>query len=85
MLYSICQESKDFPTSAQLDHAIKRNFDGFETDEFNPFEEFKSVIPKYRPINLKNIPMKVRKKIISDNWLNNHVILYNYIIATSYC
>ena len=60
MLYSMCQESGDIPTLAQLDHAIKRNFDGFETDNFSPFEEFKSEIPRYRKINLKDIPVKVR-------------------------
>ena len=33
------------PTGPQLEHAIKRNFGGFKSEKFNPFEEFTKLIP----------------------------------------
>ena len=59
MLYSMCQESKDTPTWPQLEHAIKRNFGGLETEKLNPFEEFRSVIPGYRELDLEHVPAQV--------------------------
>ena len=45
MLYHMCEESKRPPTWPQLEHAIKRNFSGLESEELNPFEEFSKLIP----------------------------------------
>ena len=45
MLFYMCDESKMPPTGPQLEHAIKRNFGGFKSEKFNPFEEFTKLIP----------------------------------------
>ena len=55
----MCQESKDTPTWPQLEHAIKRNFGGLETEKLNPFEVFRSVIPGYRELDLEHVPAQV--------------------------
>ena len=61
MLYYMCKESGLPPTWPQLEHAIKRNFGGLESDEWNPFAEFK------REINvdekLPDVPQEVDKLI----------------------
>ena len=42
MLYFMCEKSNRPPTGPQLEHAIKRNFGGLESQTLNPFEEFNS-------------------------------------------
>ena len=42
MLYWMCEKSKLPPTGPQLQHAIKRNFGGFE--DFDTYEIFKQHI-----------------------------------------
>ena len=45
MLYWMCDKSGGQPLSwPQLEHAIKRNFGGLESEQFNPFEVFKKEI-----------------------------------------
>ena len=45
MLYWMCDKSEGRRLSwPQLEHAIKRNFGGLESKQFNPFEVFKKVI-----------------------------------------
>ena len=38
-------------TAAQLEHSIKRNFGGFDTDQFNPMDVFKEKLH-----NLETLP-----------------------------
>ena len=45
MLYHMCEESRHPPTWPQLEHAIKRNFGGLESEKLDPFEEFQKLIP----------------------------------------
>ena len=45
MLYWMCERSGGLPLSGpQLEHAIKRNFGGLESDNFSPEEIFKTAI-----------------------------------------
>ena len=44
MLYYMCEKSRQPLTWPQLEHAIKRNFGGLESQNLNPFQEFESVI-----------------------------------------
>ncbi len=57
MLYYMCNKSECHPTWPQLEHAIKRNFGGMESDECNPFKEFEKLIKD--PPNLGNLPTEV--------------------------
>ena len=45
MLYYMCDKSGRRPTSRQLEHAIRRNFGGLESDDWSPFQEFEDLIP----------------------------------------
>ena len=40
----MCEDSKSPPTKIQLEHAIRRNFGGMESDSWNPFDEFKEIV-----------------------------------------
>ena len=43
MLYWMCNNSGGNPLSGrQLEHAIRRNFGGLESDELNPLKEFQT-------------------------------------------
>ena len=43
MIYWMCKNSKGLPlTWPQMKHAIMRNFGGLTSDEFDPYEEFRS-------------------------------------------
>ncbi len=56
----MCDKSGRCLTWPQLKHAIKRNFGGMESDNFNPFEEFDKIITINRdPLNLANYPTEV--------------------------
>ena len=45
MLYWMCDKSEGHPLSGkQLEHAIKRNFGGLESDSLNPVEVFKEAV-----------------------------------------
>ena len=45
MLYWMCDKSEGHPLSGkQLEHAIKRNFGGLESDTLNPVEVFKEAV-----------------------------------------
>ena len=46
MLYYMCKKSKLPPTNAQLEHAIKRNFGGLESEKLHPYQEFFKRLPK---------------------------------------
>ncbi len=60
MLYYMCDKSGLHPTWPQLEHAIKRNFGGMESEECNPFEEFEKLITINRdPLNLANFTTEV--------------------------
>ena len=60
MLYSMCKKSGLPPTWPQLEHAIKRNFGGLESDKLNPFEEFKKEIKfNYAPPDFNGVKEEV--------------------------
>ena len=45
MLYWMCNNSSGYTlTGRQLEHAIKRNFGGMESEKLNPWEEFQKQI-----------------------------------------
>ena len=45
MLYWMCNNASGQPlTGRQLEHAIKRNFGGMESEKLNPWEEFQKQI-----------------------------------------
>jgi len=50
MLYWMCEKSGLPPTWPQLEHAIRRNFGGMESDELDPLEEFK------QRIHIRDVP-----------------------------
>ena len=60
MLYFMCEKTDLPPTWPQLEHAIKRNFGGMESDEWNPYDEFTKQIQmsRERP-DLANIAPEV--------------------------
>ena len=44
----MCEKSEGHPLSwPQLNHAIRRNFGGLESEEINPSEEFSKAITDY--------------------------------------
>ncbi len=44
----MCEKSEGHPLSwPQLNHAIRRNFGGLESEEINPLEEFSKAITGY--------------------------------------
>ena len=61
MLYYMREKSKKHPLNwQQLEHAIKRNFGGLESEELNPFKVFLQHITMSRePPNLANISEEV--------------------------
>ena len=60
MLYYMCEKS-DLPlTCPQLEHAIRRNFGGLESDSWSPYEEFaKQIEMSSDPPDLTNIAKEV--------------------------
>ncbi len=50
MLYYMCEKSGLPPTWPQLEHAIKRNFGGLESERLNPFKEFENMIGMTREL-----------------------------------
>lgn len=78
MLYYMCEESRRPPTSPQLEHAIKRNFGGWESDQWSPFKEFTKLIPMDQ--ELPNIPDEVIFKYICEDQVQD-APLYNVIAA----
>ena len=44
MLYNMCKITERHPTWQQLEHAIKRNFGGFESGELKPFIIFEKYL-----------------------------------------
>ena len=40
MLYWMCEQSGIDPTAPQLEHAIRRNFGGWEDEDLNPLKVF---------------------------------------------
>ncbi len=58
MLYYMCQKSNRLPTRAQLEHAIRRNFGGLETEELNPFKEFEDLINITKDQDLSDVPIE---------------------------
>ena len=60
MLYYMCEKSRNQPTWHQLEHAIRRNFGGLESKEWNPFQEFEWQIVMHRELpDLSGIPPEV--------------------------
>ena len=60
MLYYMCEKSRNQPTWQQLEHAIRRNFGGLESKEWNPFQEFDRQIVMRRELpDLSGIPPEV--------------------------
>ena len=59
MLYYMCKESKSAPSGPQLEHAIKRNFGGLESEKLDPYQEFLDQIPKNRAL------LKISDKVIN--------------------
>ena len=52
MLYWMCKKSRGLPlTWPQMKHAIMRNFGGLKSDQWDPFEEFRTrlKIPEVEP------------------------------------
>ena len=60
MLYNMCKITERHPTWQQLEHAIKRNFGGFESGELKPFIIFEKYLVdeclkvRYNPDTLSN-------------------------------
>ena len=60
MLYWMCEKSGASPTWAQLEHAIRRNFGGLESEELDPLKIFMNKLPTLRdPPELSGIPEEV--------------------------
>ena len=62
MLYWMCEKTQSDPTNKQLEHAIKRNFGGYE--KVNAFDIFKLNIPQFETESQQNEEMseKVKRK-----------------------
>lgn len=54
----MCEQSDFLLTWAQLEHAIKRNFGGLESQVLNPYKEFEEEIPMTRELP-EDIPDEV--------------------------
>ena len=52
----MCEKSTRPPTCSQLEHAIKRNFGGLESQTLNPFEEFESVFSMSEELPAESSP-----------------------------
>lgn len=60
MLYYMCKKTELPLTWPQLEHAIRRNFGGLESDKCKPYEEFTKQIPmSHDAPDLSNIPPNV--------------------------
>ena len=60
MLYYMCKKTRAPPTWQQLEHAIKRNFGGLESEKWKPIQEFEEAIPMSHEIpDLTNVPEEV--------------------------
>ena len=46
MLYYMCNQTGLPPSNAQLEHAVKRNFSGLESDVLDPYEIFMRHMPR---------------------------------------
>ena len=59
MLYWMCQQSGIPLTAPQLEHAIKRNFGGWEDEDLNPLEVFRERIHATEAPDLSSFPSHV--------------------------
>ena len=82
MLYWMCKKSGDSPTWPQLEHAIKRNFGGLESEDWDPLKIFKDKLPRTRePPDLSSIKKDVSlyhfwlKSMPINNLLQLHPIV----------
>ena len=50
MLYSMCKKTLCKLTWQQMEHAIKRNFGGLESEDWNSFNEFNKCIVMDRDV-----------------------------------
>ena len=56
----MCEKSGFRPTWQQLEHAIKRNFGGLDSEKFDPYLEFKKEINMDDEVpDLTNFPKEV--------------------------
>ena len=46
MLYYMCSQTGLPPSNSQLEHAIKRNFSGLESDVLDPYKIFMRHMPR---------------------------------------
>jgi hypothetical protein len=76
MLYYMCEKSKRPLTWPQLEHAIRRNFGGLESKNFNPFQEFEKVINMNR-----DLPPECPKEVIVTG--HCHGLCYSFVGGTS--
>ena len=84
----MCEQSGVRPTWQQLEHAIKRNFGGLESEDLDPFKEFeKCIVMDHALPDLSTFPEKVVwhepnaivfRCIVSSG---NTCILYSYTLS----
>ena len=56
MLYWMINISNTILTKAQLLHAIKRNFDGYDDSELDPVKTFEKLLRSYAEFNVSYFP-----------------------------
>ena len=80
MLYWMCEKSGLPPTWQQLEHAIRRNFGGMESDELDPLEEFKQRIHIRDVPDLQSLPKEVHVHVYIPTYVH---LCGTYIYLTS--
>ena len=82
MLYWMCEKSGNPPSWPQLEHAIKRNFGGLESDELDPEKIFMDkLLCRREPPDLSGVKEEVQ--IIIKLLLCENSVPFVYIIHLS--
>ena len=65
MLYWMCEQSGIDPTAPQLEHAIRRNFGGWEDEDLNPLKVFRARVHATEPPDLSAFAPEVKTDFCS--------------------
>ncbi len=84
MLYNMCQKSSGKLTWQQMEHAIKRNFGGFTSDDWNLFDEFdKRIVMDREKPNLHHINEEVSSICMYAIYTHTTCIISNHCYYAS--
>ena len=82
MLYWMCSNSNCHPLSGcQLEHAIRRNFGGLESDNFNPLEVFQKAFGNILEYKEVLVPIHGEVSVLIIDWCNKAMSVFKYSAA----